>query len=50
MLKDHDVEIKKATVMGAKTTNLTTIMATGQLTEEQMVACKNEIFMLGMSS
>jgi hypothetical protein len=50
MLKDQDVEIKKAAAKGAKIANLATIMATGQLTEDQMVACKNEIFRLGMSS
>ena len=50
MLKDHDVEIKKAAAKGAKIASLATIVATGQLTEEQMVACKNEIFTLGMSN
>ena len=34
MLKNHDVEIKKAVAKGAKIANLTTIMATGQLTKE----------------
>ncbi len=50
MLKDQDVEIKKAAANGAKIANITTIMATGQLSEEQMEACRKQIFMLGMSS
>ena len=50
MLKDQDVEIKKAAANGAKVTNLSTIMATGQFTEEQMVECRNAIFMLAMSN
>ena len=48
MLNDHDVEIKNATAKGALIANLMTILGTGQLIKEQMVTCKDEIFMLGM--
>jgi hypothetical protein len=47
-IKDQDVEIKKATSKGAKIAILTTVMSTGHLTNEQMVACRNTLFMLGM--
>ena len=46
LVKDQDIEIKKATTKGARIANLPTIMSTGQLTNEQMVACRNELFML----
>ena len=47
---EKDVEIKKEAAKGAKIANITIIMVTGHLIEGQMVACMNEIFMLGMSN